>query len=97
MIGSADLVSAAGRLAYQHSRGFQAVTGVKPFGSSKINEVLGLTAGGRATGNLRVKSSDSSVQTLRNDFRIVLQRGLWVGVPEMSLHVFNRGMVLHVR
>jgi len=44
-----------------------------------------------------VQGGDSGTQTRRDNFRVMLQRGLRVCMPQVALHVFNGRMVLHMR
>lgn len=63
-----------------------------------LNPLLGVGPRlARYATNLGVQGGNCGAQTRRDDFRVMLQSSLGIGMSQMALHVFNGGMVLHVR
>ena len=52
---------------------------------------------GRQTCNLLVQRSNGRAQALWDHFRVVLERSLGIGMPKMTLHILDRGVILNVR
>ena len=52
---------------------------------------------GRCAGDLCVQSRNGRVKARWDHLGVMLQSSLGIGMPEVALHIFDGGVILHVR